>query len=161
LLTVGDYSVAGSPSVALNIGVFKLYSLGKSMQVDFTAAGSTGRLSAVAGLSGTESFGTWSDGDTVKLTFKTALPDRFDLKMVAKAFGPNVGKPIRLDCGSFSTTLLLDQRVSEQSLVVENPDRVSSIILTIPAPISPSEVGAGNDRRRLGIGLASIEITPR
>lgn len=161
LLTVGDYSVAGNPSVALDAGVFRLYSLGKSMQVDFTEAGSTGRLSAMAGLSGKESFGAWSDGNTVTLTFKTALPDRFDLKMVAKAFGPNVGKPIRLDCGSFSTTLLLDERVSEQSLVVENPDRVSSIILTIPAPISPSEIGAGNDRRRLGIGLASIEINPR
>ena len=161
LLTVGDYSVAGSPSVALDAGVFRLYSLGKSIQVDFTEAGSTGRLSAVAGLSGTESFGAWSDGNTVKLTFKAALPDRFDLKMVAKAFGPNVGKPIRLDCGSFSTNLLLDEKVSEQSLGVENPDRVSSIVLTIPAPTSPSEIGAGNDRRRLGIGLASIEISQR
>ena len=51
-----------------------------------------GVLSRSTGLWYAEECGTWSTGKVVLLEFLEPLPERFNIEMVALAFGPNIDK---------------------------------------------------------------------
>lgn len=114
----------------------------------------------VQGLSGPEPWGRWSDKRQVVLEFASPLPPAFTLRMDAAAFGPNVGKPFVIRLGKQERTVLLPEKHGEVAVEFDgNAEQVMTI--EVPHPISPREVGAGEDARQLGIALYRMQIEPR
>ncbi|MNG39441.1 hypothetical protein D3C84_1275260 [compost metagenome] len=52
---------------------------------------------------------------------------------------------------------------SEQEVFLQLPTdgKQHELTIEVPAPTTPLEVGAGNDKRALGIGLISLEIAEK
>ena len=116
------------------------------------------QLRSFKGMSGPESWGAWSEGTEVTLRFKKALPKRFVLKMVARAFGPNAGVPVRFQVGPYTNTLVLRSDMQSFALPIALGIEEDSIQFTVPSPTSPREMGFSSDERLLGLGLKSISI---
>jgi hypothetical protein len=105
-----------------------------------------------------ESWGTWSIGKEVRLVFTQALPEQFTLTLDARAFGPNIGKPITLRLGDSVQTFTLTDQFQKKVLTVNNPQRVNELKFVVPKPTSPKELQMGEDDRKLGIALKQLEI---
>jgi phosphoglycerol transferase len=130
--------------------------------VDFSVVGYPGFLDKVDGLAARESWGRWTDGTHVVFHLADELPRRFTLEIdVNSAFATNAGNPITIRAGSAEKQFT----VPEQGSVVRIPFVLAADARTIelipPSPMSPKELGLGNDSRRLGIGLRSMRVLTR
>ena len=119
-------------------------------------------VASVSGLSGAERWGRWSDARNVTITFKEPLPRRFTLEVVGGAFGPNLGKPVRISIGTFTSDVTFRAEPYGPSpdthrIAVEAPAGAKAIDFAIPQPTSPG----GGDSRTLGIGLVRLNVTPQ
>jgi phosphoglycerol transferase len=90
--------------------VFTLASLKQEKIVDFKKNWWPGIISRASGLSYPENWGTCSDGDAVTLKFTTPLPGRFKVRLVAAAFGPNVGKDFIARSDAREIKFVLDRK---------------------------------------------------
>lgn len=123
-----------------------------------------------SGLSTPEDWGSWSDARTVKLLLANCLPAaRLNISIRGHAFGPNVGQPLLLrleDSGSGATAagspLLFAAEDRDVSTTIDNSDGaaacLNTVLLTIPAPTSPLQLGLGADGRTLGLGMVSLTL---
>jgi len=118
----------------------------------------SGALDGVSGLAEGEPWGSWSNADTVALHFARPLPPHLTVLLNGRAFGPNVGLPFTLSAGSASTSFRLPSNPQEVFLKLETDGQQRELRIRVPRPTTPQEIGAGNDQRRLGIGLISLEI---
>lgn len=78
----------------------------------FNVAGAPEEVRQFSGISRPESWGRWSNaqlGSEVKIEYKEPLPEKFDLVITAKAYGPNANKPIPVRVGD-SEHILTRQR---------------------------------------------------
>ncbi len=69
----------------------------------FNVAGAPEEVRQFSGISRPESWGRWSNaqlGSEVKIEYKEPLPEKFDLVITAKAYGPNANKPIPVRVGN-------------------------------------------------------------
>src|SRR5258708_2162215 len=105
------------------------------------------------GLSVTEPWGTWSDGDQVKFTFVRPLPSVFTMNFNAVGYSLNVGKNFTATVGDETQTFTLAGTPQSVSLDFINDSKADSVVLTIPEAKSPLELGLGGDTRKLGMGL--------
>jgi len=128
------------------------------LQIPMTNPLSGGALEGIDGLADPEDWGSWSNGDTVVLRFKQALPRNLTVQLNGRAFGPNVGLPFVLRVGDASTTFKLPATPQELSLRLQTDGSQHELRISVPRPTSPKDIGAGNDLRRLGLGLISLEI---
>ncbi|WP_259696518.1 DUF7024 domain-containing protein [Pseudomonas canadensis] len=130
--------------------------------IDFTRDGWPNTVKGAEGLSGKESWGRWSDArlsNTVRIEFTAPLPQTFTLVLVARAFAPNVNKPIKVTIGNREYEVLLGAEPSEVRLSVDlQGDDADSIVFSPPTPVSPQQLGVGNDSRKLGIGFVSLRL---
>lgn len=113
------------------------------------------------GLDQAEPFGRWTKGKIVLLEFKGALPEKFDMEVVAGAYGPNVGASVRAIAGSAVREFKVTTEISQaKSYVVEfsGLSGERAIIFEVSAPTSPAELGKGNDSRKLGLALVSLKF---
>jgi phosphoglycerol transferase len=118
-----------------------------------------GELSVASGLFlPPETWGSWSTDKVVNLVFKRPLPEEFRLMIDARAYGPNVGKPITLKVGDISQDIVLSGDFQRKTVLVQNPKRTNEIDFIVPNPTSPFEQGLGDDKRRLGVGFRGLEI---
>ena len=119
-----------------------------------------GALDGVSGLADAEPWGSWSNAELVVLRFAQPLPAHLTVLLNGRAFGPNAGLPFTLQAGSggASTRFRLPSNPQEVFLRLDTDGRQRELRITVPRPTTPQEVGAGNDQRRLGIGLISLEI---
>ena len=132
---------------------------GRSLvQIPMTRPMSAGALEGVDGLADPEDWGSWSNSDTVVLRFKQALPRNLTVLLNGRAFGPNVGLPFVLSVGEASTSFKLPATPQELSLRLQTDGAQHELRIGVPRPTTPKEIGAGNDLRRLGVGLISLEI---
>ena len=111
---------------------------------------------SVQGLSSPEPWGSWSVGDKVTLRFDNTLPVRFKLQVTARAYGPNVGKPISLVLGEQKQSMIFRQFDSSQTLEVNLKTPIDTLTFEVPKPTSPAEMKESADDRKLGIGLVNI-----
>lgn len=120
-----------------------------------------GAISADRGLSFVEPWGVWSQDATVTYEFSMPLPERFELQLLAHAFGANVGKEFVVEVGDQRRRFTLSAGTEARVIELANPKGARTLVLRVPSPVSPKELGMGEDQRRLGIGIAEMRIVPR
>jgi hypothetical protein len=113
------------------------------------------------GLSFAEPWGVWSDGDVVRLEFSTAFPSRFQLRLGAHAFGHNAGKEFVVQVGEAEQRFVPAAQNEERVFEFTNAGGAKTLVLRVPAAVSPKELGMSGDPRRLGIGITELRITPQ
>jgi hypothetical protein len=90
---------------------------------------------------------------------KEPLPEKFDLVITAKAYGPNANKPIPVRVGESEQVLTLDNDVTTTTLHFDNPTRSNTLIITPPDPQTTNEGNIlGHSPRQLGIGMVEIKV---
>ena len=128
----------------------------------FNVAGAPEEVKQFSGISRPESWGRWSNAqlsDEVKIEYAHPLPEKFDLVITAKAFGPNAHHPIPVRVGDTVQALTLGNDVTTTTLHFENPSRSNTLVIAPPDPQSTNEGNIlGHSPRKLGIGMVEIKI---
>lgn len=75
----------------------------------------------------------------MKIEYKEPLPEKFDLVITAKAYGPNANKPIPVRVGESEQVLTLDNDVTTTTLHFDNPTRSNTLFITPPDPQTTNE----------------------
>ncbi len=118
----------------------------------------------VTGFSGAESFGRWSDG--FKASFTCILPDSQRPKTIilsTQGFAPP-GHPQRILVslnGAAPQEYQYGTGEETRTIEIALPETVAQqvhILFSFPDAISPKELGMGDDTRKIGIGVRSIEF---
>lgn len=120
-----------------------------------------GFIRAEQGLSFVEPWGVWSQDATITFTFSAPLPPKFELHLLAHAFGTNVGKEFVVRAGGEERRFTLGSGNEARVIELSNPQGGSELVIQVPSPVSPKEMGMSQDARRLGIGIAEMRIVPR
>ena len=128
----------------------------------FNLPGAPESVTSFSGLSRNESWGRWSNANlapAVTLTSKAPLPASFTLRITAKGFGPNIGKPVSVTAGDQQQTFIPTATLAEYQLHFTPSAGSRVITLTPPEPTeSMLDNIIGQDPRKLGIGLQSLQI---
>jgi hypothetical protein len=75
------------------------------------------------------------------------------------AFGPNIGKPVRLLIGSNQTTITLGEFDEDVRANLNNQGECEKkLVLWVPEKATPLALGISEDTRALGLGLVHIGI---
>lgn len=128
----------------------------------FNVPGAPQNVASFSGISRPELWGRWSNANLnpqVRIEYRDALPPRFNLVITARAFGPNVGKPIPVKVGNSVQNLVLSDKMTTTTLSFDNPQHSKILTITPPEP-QPTNEGniLGHAPRKLGIGMAEIKI---
>ena len=125
-------------------------------------AGAPEEVKQFSGISRPESWGRWSNaqlGDEVKIEYTHPLPEKFDLVITARAFGPNANRPVPVRVGDKEQMLTLSNDVTTSTLHFDNPTRSNTLVIVPPDPQSTNEGNIlGHAPRKLGIGMVEIKI---
>lgn len=159
ILVVGDQDLPKGARWETGFGGSSLARVGAEdiQTVDFTQASWSGL--SIAGLSGAEAWGTWSDGKRVVMKFSRPLPRGFTLVLKAHASG-DTSEPTTVVVGQERREFRLPSP-RELSLSFVTDGNVHAISFEIPWAKTFQEQGiASPDMRRLGIGFVSIRIIP-
>jgi phosphoglycerol transferase len=117
-----------------------------------------GLVESISGASVPELFGRWSEGKEVQIKMSSALPRRFDLRLMARAFGPNAQLPFTMQIGGETQTFRLSSDITVVTLPFTTDGKTRTITIEVPQPTSPRQLGQGNDERLLGIALMQMSI---
>jgi hypothetical protein len=117
-------------------------------------------LLEVSGLSARESWGGWSSTDQVTVHFANCLPKgKLTIDVRGHAFGPNIGKPVKLFIGSSQASITLGEFDKDARVTLNNQAECENkLVLLVPEKASPLALGISNDTRTLGLGLVQIGI---
>ncbi len=115
-------------------------------------------MSRHEGFSVAEPWGMWSGGKEVRMHFAKPLPKALTVLIKARALGPNVDKDFVMQVGAQRKTFRLSGDEQERLLSFDTDGSANSILIEVPHPISPAELGHPGDTRTLGIALAEIEL---
>lgn len=130
----------------------------------FNVAGAPQSVKQFSGVSRPEAWGRWSNANTapqVKIDYLEPLPEKFDLVLIAKAFGPNVGEPVSIKVGEQEQTITFGDQLSTVTLRFENPEGSNVLTIEPPKPQLSNEGNIlGHEPRKLGVGLAELKIVP-
>jgi phosphoglycerol transferase len=126
--------------------------------VDFSHPFRFGIVKRISGLSVPQPLGRWSDSREVQIEMFSALPPKFDLHLTARAFGPNCQLPFSIRIGHQTKTFRLASSPSDVSFSFTTDGNEKLIMIEVPQPTSPKQLGMSSDNRRLGIALTKISI---
>lgn len=160
ILNVGNQSLSDNTYFQLPMNGFALIRASESNTIDFKKSVWPGVIAKALGLSSPEAWGTWSDSDIVTFEFSTPLPEKFELHLVAHAFGPNIEEEFEVHVGTSIAKFNLLTSDEQKILELDNPSRSRIIRFSIPKPISPRTLGISSDERNLGIGFVKMKIVP-
>jgi phosphoglycerol transferase len=160
VLVIGDHGLPKNVLLELPMSGFTLACIRSDDALDFRKSTWPGAIARVSGLSWNEAWGTWSIGSTVTLDWVTPLPKKFKVRLVADAFGPNIGKQFVIRVGDCAVKFTLGPSPETRELKLCNPNQSRIMKIEIPSPISPKQLGIGDDDRILGIGLVKLKIVP-
>jgi phosphoglycerol transferase len=114
----------------------------------------------IEGLYSPETWGAWSDGPELVLTFENSFDKPFILRLnVVHVFMENLKEPLRISAGGDEKELRISGP-GEYSIVITPVEPTFSLTIAIPATMSPRDLGINQETRKLGIGLSSITIVP-
>lgn len=158
-------TVIDSARFQRNVEMLKVVDNDVRYQADsfvFYVAGAPEEVKQFSGISRPENWGRWSNaqlGETVKIEYRDPLPEKFDLIITAKAFGPNAGQPIPVRVGGQELPLTLGHDVTTTTLHFDNPSRSNVLEIIPPAPQASNEGNIlGHAPRKLGVGMVEIKI---
>ena len=157
ILLIGQHDLIGKSFYQIPLNGFSLINVSKIINLDFRV-NNWPIISRAKGLSSPESWGTWSNSSVVEFKFNFPLPKKFELHLVASAFGPNVGAEVSVKSGSITKKVTLSENGRLQVLLFENKEKSNSLVFVIPKATSPKDLGLGEDTRKLGIGFVQIKI---
>ena len=165
-LLMGDHELMGEAlkrthEDLLQFGGMTVFGGHGEFLVDFRQVEWRGMINKSSGLfSPPEPWGAWSTGKKIKLEFSKPLPRKFNIELSARAFGPNLRENFVLRIGSYSHPFKIQKYPEFEKIIipVENFSRLSSLEIDIPKPISPEELGVGDDKRKLGIGITNLQV---
>lgn len=130
----------------------------------FAVPGAPASVKQFSGLSRSENWGRWSNANLapeVTIEFVNPLPARFDLVITALAYGPNAHRPTTVQVGDIKQPLMLGEEASTQTLRFDNTRGSRRLTFTPPEPqLSNLNNIAGQDPRKLGIGLMTLKVVP-
>ena len=114
----------------------------------------------MSGLAAQEIWGRWSDSDQVTIHFANCLPKgKLLIDVRGHAFGPNIGKPVRLLIGSSQATITLGEFDEDVRINLNNQGECEKkLVLLVPEKATPLALGISEDTRTLGLGLVQIGI---
>jgi hypothetical protein len=116
-------------------------------------------IKSVAGMSGYETIGRWTEGKYVDFVFAQNLPAKFTLDLeFAPAFGPDVGKVVMIEVGDWKSQFVASDLPKKVTFLVETSAPTDSIKFIVPFPVSPVEINAGTDTRKVGIMFKRLSI---
>ena len=116
-------------------------------------------IKSVAGMSGFEAIGRWTEGKNVAFVFVQNLPTKFTLNLeFAPAFGPDVGKVVKLEVGDWKSHFIASDKPKKETFIIETSLPTDSIKFVIPEPLSAVEMGIGTDPREVGIMFRRLSI---
>ena len=132
------------------------------IDVDFTPSGHMkfGGILWEKGLSYWEQWGRWTDGSLVELDMVGCLPQgRIRLTVEGRAFGSNVDQPIKITLGAHEIIFKFTDSIKQQTESFSNHSLcIDKLLINIPFPTSPLQLGSSSDSRQLGIGLTRLVI---
>lgn len=114
-----------------------------------------------------EEWGVWSEDSRSIIVFKIpawlALPVQLDLQVAA--FLDRSGHQtasVYLRNRFLKSVEFVDELPRKVSCLIEEHDRSDDLcvdlVISVKAPVSPSEVGRGDDHRKIGLALMQIEL---
>lgn len=118
-------------------------------------------IKGLEGVSVPEPWGRWSDanlGDAILIKFAEPLPKSFTLVLRAQAFGPNIGRSVKVKVGDQSETVAFSGNLEERRIIIKAKTLPMEIQIIPPAPTSPKSLGMSADSRKLGILLERLFI---
>ena len=116
-------------------------------------------IARLTGFYGAEPWGRWTQGKVSRIELGRALPTHFVLELRTRfALAPNVGRTAVVSVGGIERSFAIRNEPTTVafSFELEKPARV--IEIRVPNPVSPRELGMGEDRRSLGVGIESIAV---
>jgi len=158
ILVIGDHEIKGTSFYQIPMSGFALIRASGENILDFKKAAWPGIIRKVKGLSTPESWGTWSQSDFVVFEFAGSLPSKFEIHLVAHAFGPNVDKEFEVSVGDGATKFSLSASDGQKIIRLENPKGSNVLRFKIPNAVSPKSLGLSGDDRNLGIGFVEMKI---
>lgn len=117
-----------------------------------------GLLEGIDGFSHGEAWGRWSIGKQVTLRFARPLPRRAALLLEGQSYGVNTTLPFVAQAGDARVQFRIAGSAQTVGLRLVTDGTVRSVVIDVPQPQSPAELGHPGDARRLGIGLARIRL---
>lgn len=116
-------------------------------------------IQTVRGMSDDEPGGRWTDGQEVRIEFRSSLPTFFLLRIeIQRAFQPLVGSQMSVRIGDWKENIIVKGRPQTHVLTVKTCEPESVIVFNLSDPVSPREIGVGSDQRRLGVKLYRVSI---
>ena len=152
----GDFEVMRFNGYSLAKKIVPLYPL----LIDFRDASWPDTVTKITGLSQAESWGAWSNSTNVEIKFTQPLPTVFELVIHAKAFGPNENRVFDIEVDGRLYPVKLGADVTFHTLNIKNPGNADKLVIKVPSPTSPKQLGLSEDDRLLGMGLNKLEIRP-
>ncbi len=116
-------------------------------------------ITGMEGFSVTEPWGRWSDAKQVVIHFAQPLPRKAGVVLNARAFDVNATLPFTARVGESRQEFRLGWHLQEIALQFDTDGNTRTLVIDVPRPISPEDVGHPGDPRKLGIGIADLTIT--
>lgn len=114
----------------------------------------------MAGLSGAEPWGAWTDGSKVEMEFAGSFDKPFTLTLTVKyILLENLQSPIRIRAGGDEKELHITAP-GEYSVTLTPKEPATTLSIELPVKGSPKTLGLGEEARVLGLGLTKIAISP-
>ena len=158
ILIIGDHELLGKPFYQIPMNGFALVRASGENVLDFKKGAWPGIIRKVKGLSMPELWGTWSQSDIVTFEFAGSLPSKFEIHLVAHAFGPNVDKEFEALVGDDAVKFSLSANDEQKIIHFSNPKGSNILRFKIPNAVSPKALGLSGDDRNLGIGFVEMKI---
>ena len=161
IIVVGDLKTRGAAFSVFTLPDFKVMRRAVPTKISFKGEIASALPFAFEGLSQPEAWGTWSSSKFVTFKFTEELPQYFNLKIVAQAFGPNVGKNVSVTLGTDKKFFKLTGVAATRKIEFINSTKSNTLVFEIPLPTSPNSIVDSPDLRELGVGFHSITIEPK
>lgn len=121
-------------------------------------------VKSVSGLDAPEAFGRWSNKKLVIIEFISPLPSKVNVEITAAAFGSNIGGQSRVFIGTDVKSFVVNTDTSAAVTNRMSFDRTEGdrfMVIEVPSPVSPAELGKGQDVRKLGLAMVSVQLAPK
>jgi phosphoglycerol transferase len=159
VLVLGDHEPTSPPRYRISLWAYSLINFSGDNVIDFRNNGWPGILEKITGISDAEEFGRWTEGPAITMQFISPLPRRFRLVLKARAIGPNIDRPFKIEIGQQEKQFRLGSSLQSVDLPFETDGLEKTVRIDIPKPVSPKELWHAADERLLGAALEQISIT--
>jgi phosphoglycerol transferase len=105
-----------------------------------------------------ENGATWTREPTARVYLDAPISGSVEIAIKAHAYGPNVGRPIRIKVGNIDTRCRFFWPDNEVKIIGNLTSPADYIEFSGMLGVSPAQFEHSNDTRPLGIGVSTIQI---